>query len=141
MTEPMHAPLPVLAEVHSALDEPLARRTDRSQQLAIAAGVAYRAGVADGRRQAVEEKAVATLLFIERRLVGLPWMQLGGVPYVGREHLFEVVNDAAAEVAIVDAYATAALAAGRSRVGDCLSPLDLARRNRDVPGRESNHGA
>lgn len=49
-------PLPVLAAVHEVLDGPLARDRDRSQQLAIAVDVAYAAGVADGRRQATEER-------------------------------------------------------------------------------------
>jgi hypothetical protein len=83
--------------------------------------------------QSSTDRVGEVLALVDRKLAALPYTTLGGLPYVSREQMFAVVNDAAREAGVIEEYYAAAQAAGPTSRGEALSPLELARRNGDVP--------
>lgn len=108
-------------------------RTDRPEMLSDRLGYPPERGDMDW---AIAE----ALALVSRRLVALASMNLGGLPYIGREQVFEAVNDAARESKVFDAYSEASRRAGPGPHGEALTPLELARRNGDVPGEDTTDG-
>jgi hypothetical protein len=79
------------------------------------------------------KRVAEALALADRKLAALHYTSIGGLPFVGREHIFGAVNVVAREVGVLDAYVAAALAGGPGPRGEHLSPLELARRNGDIP--------